>query len=378
MPSPTPALAVDRFTSILSRLAVPYSVDAQGRASASSYTATTITPSGGLISTVLDFAKFDRGLRQGSLLLRPHTLAAAWRAPVGRNGSLPHGYGWFVQTYNNEPVVWQFGVGANASSSSLVVTLPARGITLILLANSDGLSKPASLSAGNITVSPFARVLLPTRDQVGRRGLMRIGVIGIVTITLSMATARPASAEWQIKPFFGVTYGGSTTFSDPDHAVGHANPSVGVTGMLLGDVFGIEADFGHQPGFFEHRDQQSASAPVLVTNSSTSTLTGNIVVALPRRLAEYTLRPYFVGGAGAMFVNVDDGLGNPFISRSLKAMDLGGGVTGFLTNRIGLSWDVRYFRSIDRTFESGLSLASEQLSFWRANMAVAIRLKGGL
>jgi hypothetical protein len=63
-----------------------------------------------------------------------------------------------VQTYNNEPVVWQFGAGANGSSSSLVVTLPARGITLILLANSDGLSKPASLSAGNITVSPFARV----------------------------------------------------------------------------------------------------------------------------------------------------------------------------------------------------------------------------
>jgi hypothetical protein len=106
---------------------------------------------------VLDFAKFDRGLRQGSLLLRPETLAAAWRAPVGRNGSLPHGYGWFVQTYNNEPVVWQFGAGANASSS-LVVTLPARGITLILLANSDGLSKPASLSAGDITASPFARV----------------------------------------------------------------------------------------------------------------------------------------------------------------------------------------------------------------------------
>jgi hypothetical protein len=207
---------------------------------------------------------------------------------------------------------------------------------------------------------------------------MRIGVIGVVAITLSMATARPASAEWQIKPFFGVTYGGSTTFFDPEHASGHANPSVGVTGLLLGDVFGVEADFGHQPGFFEHRDQQSASAPVLVTSSSTSTLTGNIVVALPRRLAEYSLRPYFVGGAGAMFVNVDLALGNPFISRSLKAMDLGGGVTGFLTNRIGLSWDVRYFRSIDRTFESGLSLASEQLSFWRANMAVAIRLKGGL
>jgi hypothetical protein len=117
---------------------------------------------------------------------------------------------------------------------------------------------------------------------------MRIGVIGIVTITLSMATARTASAEWQIKPFFGVTYGGSTTFFDPDHAVGHANVSLGVSGMLLGDVFGIEGDFGHQPGFFERREQPSA--PVLVTNSSTSTLTGNIVVALPRRLAELRRR----------------------------------------------------------------------------------------
>ena len=62
-----------------------------------------------------------------------------------------------MQTYNNEPVVWQFGVGANASSS-LVITLPARGITLVMLANSDGLAKPSKLAAGDITASPFARM----------------------------------------------------------------------------------------------------------------------------------------------------------------------------------------------------------------------------
>ena len=73
--------------------------------------------------------------------------------------TLPHGLGWFVQTYNGEPVVWQFGVQANAASS-LVVTLPARNVTLILLANSDGLAKPATLPNGDITVSPFARVFL--------------------------------------------------------------------------------------------------------------------------------------------------------------------------------------------------------------------------
>jgi len=191
-------------------------------------------------------------------------------------------------------------------------------------------------------------------------------------LALLLAAAPCAAAEWQIKPFIGVTYGGGTTFIDPDHAVGHANPAIGVSGMLLGDMFGIEADFGHAPGFFQRGDQQ----PILVLDSSATTLTGNIIVALPRRLAEYTLRPYFVGGAGFIAVRIDDALGNSFNSRSLQAMDLGGGVTGFLTKRIGVSWDVRYFRSVDRTFESGLSLSSEQLSFWRANMAVAIRLRG--
>jgi hypothetical protein len=64
----------------------------------------------------------------------------------------------------------------------------------------------------------------------------------------------------------------------------------------------------------------------------------------------------------------------PGVSERLRAMDLGAGVTGFVTHRIGVSWDVRYFRSIDRTIQKGFSLGSEQLSFWRASMAIAIRL----
>jgi hypothetical protein len=207
---------------------------------------------------------------------------------------------------------------------------------------------------------------------------MRIGSAGMVTFGLLLAAAAPASAEWQIKPFFGVTYGGGTTFIDPEHAAGRSNLVIGLSGLLIGDIFGVEADWGRAPGFFNSRSESSVPGPpVLVSDSSVSTLTGNIVVALPRRLTEYTLRPYFVGGAGALFANIDNAFGDPLVSRSLKAMDLGGGVTGFLTSRIGLSWDVRYFRSIDRTIEGGNSLGSEQLSFWRANMAVAIRLKGG-
>jgi hypothetical protein len=64
-----------------------------------------------------------------------------------------------VQTYNGESIVWQFGVADNASSS-MIVTVPGRGLTLILVANSSGLARPFSLDAGDLTVSPFARLFL--------------------------------------------------------------------------------------------------------------------------------------------------------------------------------------------------------------------------
>ena len=73
--------------------------------------------------------------------------------------ALPHGLGWFVQSYRGEPVVWQVGMSA-PGSSSLVLTLPSRNVTLVLLANSDALAQPRSLLNGDVTVSPFARMFL--------------------------------------------------------------------------------------------------------------------------------------------------------------------------------------------------------------------------
>jgi len=148
-----------RYASALTRLATPYAVDSRGRSSISGYAATTITASSGAISTVRDLGQFVAGLRSG-LVVRPETLALAWRAAVAPDGQrLPHGMGWFVQSYNGETVVWQFGESDNASSS-LIVTIPGRGLSLALLANSDGLSRPFPLAAGDLTVSPFGRLFL--------------------------------------------------------------------------------------------------------------------------------------------------------------------------------------------------------------------------
>jgi len=172
----------------------------------------------------------------------------------------------------------------------------------------------------------------------------------------------PAGAEWQIRPSVGVYFGQTSTFPAPGSSGGPSRFGLGITGALVGNVLGIEADLGRRTAFFPGSGNGGN-----VLGSSVTTLTGNVTVALPKRLVEYTLRPYFVGGAGLMTVRIDQ-FNNLFdISKNLNAIDVGGGVTGFLTNRIGLNWEVRHFRSI------GESQGPPELSFWRANMALAIR-----
>lgn len=176
---------------------------------------------------------------------------------------------------------------------------------------------------------------------------------------------RASAAEWQVKPFIGATYAIDNTYIIVP--VTHTHPDVGVNGTWLGEIFGVEGDVCHTLNAFT-----SSDTPFIV-NSGITTYTGNIVAAMPKRLAEYTLRPYVVGGAGVMHVTFD-ALGGLENTSNLKAMDLGGGVSGFLTTHIGVNWDVRYFRSINRTSQNGFTLTSEHVSFWRVTMAVAIRL----
>jgi hypothetical protein len=198
--------------------------------------------------------------------------------------------------------------------------------------------------------------------------LTRVARTVFILLALVVVPVSRASAEWQVKPYVGLALAGHTTFIDLEDAAGGPNPTLGANLTLLGNVLGLEADVSVAPGFFEGGDLQ------LVATSSVTTFTGNVVVTMPRRLTEYTLRPYFVGGIGAMRVRIDDALGVLQVTRTLTAIDVGGGVTGFLTDRIGLNWDVRRFQSVgDNGPVGGVSFGDESLSYWRATMAIAIR-----
>jgi CubicO group peptidase (beta-lactamase class C family) len=71
----------------------------------------------------------------------------------------PYGLGWFVRTVRGESLLWHTGLWESAYSA-LYLKLPERGLSLILLANSDGLRYPTPLDSATIEHSPFAMALL--------------------------------------------------------------------------------------------------------------------------------------------------------------------------------------------------------------------------
>jgi CubicO group peptidase (beta-lactamase class C family) len=140
---------LERYASRLQRMATPYRVDDRGRASRSTVPPAPADGANGLVLSALDLANFDRALRDN--MLTPDTLLKAWTPAPGTSAGL----GWFVQRVGSDTVVWQFDATRGAYSS-LMIKVPARDLTLILLANSDRLATPLTTIAPDITKSVFA------------------------------------------------------------------------------------------------------------------------------------------------------------------------------------------------------------------------------
>jgi len=151
---------LERYAHVLERLAIAYRLDKRNKPVRSDATFTDgVNAADGIISTVRDLARFDAAI-DDAILVTTDTLAAAWTPALSKDKTpLPMGLGWFVQSYRGEPVVWHFGV-VPGGYSSLIIKLPAKHATLILLANSDGLTGPYQLQAGDVTRSIFANVFL--------------------------------------------------------------------------------------------------------------------------------------------------------------------------------------------------------------------------
>lgn len=149
----------DRYRQVLRRAATPYRVNRSGSVTPASTGVTQLDGAVGLVSTVRDLVELGNNLerpfplRSDSLLLMwsPFTTLAGHEAPAG--------LGWFVQPYNGMRVVWQFGLLPDAGAA-LLVMVPERRTTFVLLANSDRLNATFDLHDGDLLRSPFAKAFL--------------------------------------------------------------------------------------------------------------------------------------------------------------------------------------------------------------------------
>jgi CubicO group peptidase (beta-lactamase class C family) len=147
----------DRYRKNLQSLAQPYTLYGTEVIPAS-YPSRNLGAAAGLLSTVLDMARFDAAIDRHRYL-KQETQDRAWTRFVSNRGeSLPHGLGWFVQEYQGEKLIWHYGHWGTGFSATYL-KVPAKNLTLILLGNSEALSDPW-YADGGIETNAFACVFL--------------------------------------------------------------------------------------------------------------------------------------------------------------------------------------------------------------------------
>jgi CubicO group peptidase (beta-lactamase class C family) len=162
-----PSINAERRKQALLQRANYYQLNMFGRPVPSTKRPLNLSASAGMISTVIDIAKFDVAMDR-DLIVSQSTREMMHASTISIYGqALPYGIGWFVQHYNGIKLIWHYGHVPRVCSS-LILKIPDRQLTMILLANSDGASRNFNLGKGDVLDSPFARLFIESFTDIGR------------------------------------------------------------------------------------------------------------------------------------------------------------------------------------------------------------------
>ena len=184
---------------------------------------------------------------------------------------------------------------------------------------------------------------------------------------LAPAPAR-AQTDLLIVPFIGIKFAGDTSIALGEPTVGEKKVTFGVSSMLLSDnLLGVEADLEQTPQFFGPGLQRT------VSSSGVTTLTGNVIVAVPKAITQESLRPYIVAGVGLMHARVSTQVGVLDTKSNLLGLDIGGGVIGFVSPRAGARFELRHFKNLTDDTSGAITIGGTKLSFWRVTAGLVLR-----
>ena len=125
------------------RIVTPYAFDASTRAfvvNRQDHGVNTAYPATGLLSSVQDLAVLTTALDGNRLLSRGHYERMTAPFVTNKGRLAPYGVGWFTQRFAGLRLHWAYGLGN--SDSSLLLRVPDRRLTLIVLSNSRFASEP--------------------------------------------------------------------------------------------------------------------------------------------------------------------------------------------------------------------------------------------
>lgn len=193
-------------------------------------------------------------------------------------------------------------------------------------------------------------------------------ILSVATAAICLAPST-ASAEWILTPFIGASFAANTDVEDTELDTlleGNKMTYGGTMTWVGGGVFGFEVDFGYSPNFFEAADDEDD----FVDSSNYSSLMGNVVLSAPRG----AFRPYGSAGVGLLNTSIDDVDDIIEVDRNALGYNVGGGVMGFFTDRVGIRGDIRYFRQMSESDEDDeVDFDLGAFRFWRATAGVSFR-----
>jgi CubicO group peptidase (beta-lactamase class C family) len=138
-------------------MATGYGIDDRRRPVFVAYPAL-FSSAAGLVSTARDVARYSTALDAGQFLSAATRTLAYTPSRGAGDRILPYGLGWFISTVSGHTLVWHYGYWTG--NSSLIIKEPARGLTFVALTNSDQLSAPFNLGAGDLMSSTAAQVFV--------------------------------------------------------------------------------------------------------------------------------------------------------------------------------------------------------------------------
>jgi len=180
---------------------------------------------------------------------------------------------------------------------------------------------------------------------------------GILAAGIVIGAAAPALAQGFVSPLIGYGFGGDTGCPNLSNCE-DKKIQFSVSAGSMGNVIGIEEEFGYAPNFFGDSPALSSSVLTLMTNLMIVPKIGPV-------------RPYVLAGIGLMKTHVE------FTAASLLTTndnslgwDLGGGLMGLLSSHVGLRGDLRYFHSFQDLTVLGFTLGNSKLDYGRASVGL--------